>query len=449
MQLASCITGFAIGVLLVAGCQRPHPDQLGASPKSNFERSVVGEPTAENSKETLSSSDLDKLQGVWELVGEKQNGKKRDLAWAESGDPNEERHLRRVVVAGDKLYVSYPPHLLDDRSPAPGEYGWYVHRIQINDRKTPKHIDSPFYVLVVAGNGNIEFLDKQDISDEDAQFAGLYQLDGDRLTINVALGKGTRPTDFEPRVGEDQWVLELERVGKPRVSYVLGLFKLRDDIDRQFALAELLHPKMRDLGFDRQRIKEAAIAYLGSIGGEYSELIDGISLNEVQLTDDVWMHLYMLSSNSRLESLILSDTNATNDDIARLRQFHDLRTLGLAGTRITDAGLASLATLSSLTELSLNDTSVSDAGLAHLAGLQNLKRLHLWGTQIGNVGMQHAKKLKELRELGLGSTKITDAGLPNLRELTKLRRLDLSETEVTEEGISVLQLALPELTIVR
>jgi hypothetical protein len=87
--------------------------------------------------------------------------------------------------------------------------------------------------------------------------------------------------------------------------------------------------------------------------------------------------------------------------------------------RATDQLLALLPRFDQLRELSLVEADVTDLGLPHLTQLRGLKRLSLRGTRV------------------------TDAGVAHLARCLKLGWIDLRETSVTSRGVGMLQAALP------
>jgi outer membrane protein assembly factor BamB/Leucine-rich repeat (LRR) protein len=125
---------------------------------------------------------------------------------------------------------------------------------------------------------------------------------------------------------------------------------------------------------------------------------------------------------------------ATDADLAALRERQDVRDLDLSGSKVTDAGLANLKDMKDLESLNLWYTKVTDAGLANLEGLCHLETLNLMYTQVTDAGLVHLKGLKGLKWLSLCSTKVTDAGLANLEGLCDLETLNLMYTQVTDAG---------------
>jgi YHS domain-containing protein len=123
--------------------------------------------------------------------------------------------------------------------------------------------------------------------------------------------------------------------------------------------------------------------------------------------------------------------------------------LNMAGKQATDDDLAQLKNLPKISQLNLANTAVTDAGLANIANLTNLTHLHLEKTAITDSGLANLKNLSNLVYLNLYSTNITDAGLANLSGLKNLQRLYLWQTKVTAAGADSLKQSLPNLVINR
>ena len=81
---------------------------------------------------------------------------------------------------------------------------------------------------------------------------------------------------------------------------------------------------------------------------------------------------------------------------------------------MTDNGLAAIESFKNLRRLHLENTKIGDAGLEHLQGLSNLEYLNLYGTEVTDSGLQHLSGLKNLKSLYLWQTKVTAAGVENL-----------------------------------
>jgi YHS domain-containing protein len=123
--------------------------------------------------------------------------------------------------------------------------------------------------------------------------------------------------------------------------------------------------------------------------------------------------------------------------------------LSLAGKQATDAELAELKNLPKIAQLNLANTAVTDAGLATVAGMADLTSLHLEKTAVTDTGLAHLKNLAKLEYLNLYGTAVTDAGVTNLSGLKNLKRLYLWQTKVTDAGASGVKKAIPGLTVNR
>lgn len=122
--------------------------------------------------------------------------------------------------------------------------------------------------------------------------------------------------------------------------------------------------------------------------------------------------------------------------------------LSLLGSAVTDDTIRKLDGLQhTLIWLNLARTGVTDNGLAALKGFTELRRLHLENTAIGDAALIHIAGLTKLEYLNLYNTRVTDSGLAHLKNMKSLRKLYLWQTQVTEEGVKALQAALPHVQI--
>lgn len=151
----------------------------------------------------------------------------------------------------------------------------------------------------------------------------------------------------------------------------------------------------------------------------------------------------------RVVSVNLSDTQATDEELAAIRVLPYVRTVNCSNaSRITGSSLYLLANLKNLETLFLVGTDLEDSGLAGVQNLTSLKTLNLDGTKITDAGMPALANLKNLQTLVLGDTAITDRGLVQLRDLRKLSTLILRDTKTTRDGIRELRRMLPDVRVV-
>ncbi len=115
--------------------------------------------------------DKEKLQGEWKVTAAKMGGK----------DDGGEVVGKTAVFKGDKVTI---------RSES---------EFELDPSKDPKHFD----LTVTEGPER-----------ERGKWPGIYKLEGDKLTLHVALPGGERPTAFESKEGESSVLLTMERVKK-------------------------------------------------------------------------------------------------------------------------------------------------------------------------------------------------------------------------------------------
>jgi len=88
----------------------------------------------------------------------------------------------------------------------------------------------------------------------------------------------------------------------------------------------------------------------------------------------------LLSVKEQVVSLNLNKMPVTDNDLATIAQFTNLRKLNLSFTNIKGTGLAALNALKELKQLSLSGTGVNTQSLAVLSSLSKLTELYIWST---------------------------------------------------------------------
>src|SRR5215212_1572391 len=87
-------------------------------------------------------------------------------------------------------------------------------------------------------------------------------------------------------------------------------------------------------------------------------------------------------ADSLVVSLNMAGKQATDEDLAQLKNLPKISQLNLANTAITDARLANIAGLTNLSHLLLEKSAITDAGLSNLKNLNNLVYLNLYSTNV-------------------------------------------------------------------
>jgi beta-lactamase regulating signal transducer with metallopeptidase domain/Leucine-rich repeat (LRR) protein/tetratricopeptide (TPR) repeat protein len=133
-------------------------------------------------------------------------------------------------------------------------------------------------------------------------------------------------------------------------------------------------------------------------------------------------------------------SNATDADLAALKNLDEITSFWISGRNVTDAGLARLEEMPNLERINLvNCYSITDAALAHLKPLQKLKYLFIFGARITDDGLPNLEGLTQLKDFRLdGCSRITDAALGHLSGMRNLHTIGLGGTQVTDAGLAQL-----------
>jgi hypothetical protein len=142
----------------------------------------------------------------------------------------------------------------------------------------------------------------------------------------------------------------------------------------------------------------------------------------------------------RLRGTWVTDTELL--DVARLPK---LERLDLSHTRITDEGLLHLKPAKQIRDLNLYYAEqITDQGMAAIRDWKNLKRLNVRGTRISDGTLAIVSGLTQLEALDISYTQVTDNGLDGLVPLTKLKELSIGRSKLNKSALEVLRL-LPTL----
>jgi internalin A len=128
-------------------------------------------------------------------------------------------------------------------------------------------------------------------------------------------------------------------------------------------------------------------------------------------------------------------------EVMNLASLSALQRLDLSHTRISDEGLLLLKPARNVTDLNLYYAeSITDQGMAAIREWKNLKRLNMRGTRISDGTLEIISHLTQLEALDIANTPITDNGLDHLITLTSLKELSLGRKRLSENGLEVLRL---------
>lgn len=145
-----------------------------------------------------------------------------------------------------------------------------------------------------------------------------------------------------------------------------------------------------------------------------------------------------------LESLKIHSATLTEEGVASIAHFANLRALHLDVRRLTVSHLPKLDGLTNLKSIDFGKTKLGAAGLSPLQDHPAVEKLKLSAEDSRNNVFAVLSSMKKLRELGLNNSQITDAGLNQFTSET-LETLSLAGCEaLTDQALGNLT-GLPNL----
>src|SRR5712692_9406126 len=161
----------------------------------------------------------------------------------------------------------------------------------------------------------------------------------------------------------------------------------------------------------------------GRIDRDASGDVIGVHLRGSWVSDTELLDLAQLP---KLEFVDLSHTRITDDGLLHLKPAKQIRDLNLYyAEQITDQGMAAIRDWKNLKRLNVRGTRISDGTLAIVSGLTGLETLDIAYTQITDNGLDGLVPLTKLKELSIGRSKLNKNALEVLRLLPTLEYLDL------------------------
>ncbi len=115
----------------------------------------------------------------------------------------------------------------------------------------------------------------------------------------------------------------------------------------------------------------------------------------------------------------------SDEDVAEVCLYRELRELDLSHTQVTSQGLHCLGTLRHLEYLNLQGTEIGDDAFVHLATLPNLTILDLSHTAIRGWRIHTLLALSRLERLYLSHTPLSRRAVRTLSRFKRLKRLSL------------------------
>ena len=137
-------------------------------------------------------------------------------------------------------------------------------------------------------------------------------------------------------------------------------------------------------------------------------------------------------SASRITGVDLRGTWVTDTELLDLARIPTLVKIDLSHTRISDEGMLHLKPAKQIVDLNLYYAEqITDQGMAAIRDWKNLRHLNLRGTRVSNGTMAIIGTLPQLETLDIANTQVTSVGWDAMGSLTHVKELALSFSSYT------------------
>ena len=214
------------------------------------------------------------------------------------------------------------------------------------------------------------------------------------------------------------------------LSNLRGFEIYKSDVpaDAFAVLAKL--PKLTYLSLGDYPVTDEVIGYAGQIKGLKT-------FNHTQSAMTPAGFLTFLNGVESLEQLTLFGDYVDDACMKRLGQMKEIKRFWTDSKQVTAAGWVHLTGLTKMQDLVLSNTNFGDEDMRALEGMKDMKNLSLNNTRITDAGMPSLAGLTKLHDLGLQGTKVTDLGMAAMKDLTELNNLYVGMTDVTAKGLAM------------
>ena len=188
-----------------------------------------------------------------------------------------------------------------------------------------------------------------------------------------------------------------------------------------------------------KRLKGKNIMVMQNAGETYQ-----IIMSDVPFTDEVAADIAKLG---HLKNLNFKGSDVTDETFKKAASGLDPISVILSDTEVTDDAMNAMSGYGRIEAIFLTNTGITDEGLKPIGKLGSITELNLEGTKISSEGLKHLTGMSKLKRLVLNNTAIDDAGLENLKSLSDLSKIDAVDTQITQAGIKAIRDAIPGLAI--
>lgn len=230
----------------------------------------------------------------------------------------------------------------------------------------------------------------------------------------------------------DQSEQHLQKIKETKVAYSdAEQFRPDEDECVRFVLEQLRKdPHRKSAKFSTLPLSEKALSYIGEMHD-----LQVLDLEATMVQNDWLRHL----ENLPLQSLILSNTQVTDEGMEHIAKISSLRFLVLRDVSVGNRGMHYLAVMPRLDDLVLGEADVTADGISELARLSSLRSLLVSTVHMTPQYADALSSLKQLTKLELGGCVVDAATLAKLQHLTHLKDLRIINTVTSDEDLSALQ----------
>ncbi|HEV7281645.1 MAG TPA: hypothetical protein VGN57_15695 [Pirellulaceae bacterium] len=139
-----------------------------------------------------------------------------------------------------------------------------------------------------------------------------------------------------------------------------------------------------------------------------------------------------------LDRIAVVGEPVTAEDLSRIAQLPNLKTLTIGTFAGSEDDLAALEQLSSLETLHLHDLAVTDEGSATLSRIETLRNLNLDAATLGDEGLASLASLPKLELLRFRSPNVTDAGVAALAKSPALAHLHVIDAKLSDASLETI-----------
>jgi len=140
------------------------------------------------------------------------------------------------------------------------------------------------------------------------------------------------------------------------------------------------------------------------------------------------------------------NANATDENLARIKELKHLKVLSIGGTRVTDEAMEYVSGSETLEHLGVNWTRVTGKGIAMLQKAR-LTFIDASGARDIAAAMPTLRQMGTLDFLNINSCQMSEAIIPDLLAINSLKGLNFNQKDFPEDAVKKLRAGMPNCRI--